>query len=137
MPACIGTSTAARTRLAKRLYLLHVPPLCVGATCHRVAQAGFKTMVYHLLPWSQPKPGAASLPFHAHFLQTVDRLRRVLPTLERHGIRLGLEMIGAFGLRRVREHDFVHTVEVLHNRPHTSPLRALQPFDDLALSPQP
>ena len=73
-------------------------------------------MVYHLLPWSQPRSGAASLPFHAHFRQTVERLRRVVPTLERHGIRLGLEMIGAFGLRRVRKHDFVHTVEVPSER---------------------
>ena len=34
-----------------------------------------------------------------------------MPVLEQHGLRVGLEFIGAFGLRRVREHAFVHTIE--------------------------
>lgn len=77
-----------------------------------IAQSGYTVLVYHLLPWSQPRfPEKASQPFHPHFRQTVARLARVVPILRAHGLRVGLECIGAFGLRRVRQHDFVHTIE--------------------------
>ena len=73
-----------------------------------LAEAGYTVLAYHLLPWSQATP---SLPFHEHFRRTAARLARVVPILERHGLTVALEPIGAFGLRRVREHAFVHTIE--------------------------
>jgi sugar phosphate isomerase/epimerase len=76
-----------------------------------LAAAGYTTLAYHLLPWSEPRDSGEGQPFHPHFRRTAERLARVVPTLERHGLRVALECIGAFGLRRVRQHSFVHTIE--------------------------
>lgn len=78
----------------------------------RFAAAGYRVCAHHLLPWSQPPIGGGdALPFHAHFRLVARRLARIVPVLEAHGLRAGLEPIGAFGLRRVQERDFVHTIE--------------------------
>ena len=77
-----------------------------------LAAAGYTVLAYHLLPWSQPATAdAAELRFHPHFRAATTRLTRVAPVLAAHGLRVGLECIGAFGLRRCRKHDFVHTIE--------------------------
>ena len=39
-----------------------------------LAAAGYTTLAYHLLPWSQPGLDGASQPFHPHFRQTAARL---------------------------------------------------------------
>lgn len=74
------------------------------------AEAGYSLCAHHILPYSSPPRGAPQ-PFHAHFRMTADRLSRAVPVLERHGMRAGIEPISAFGLRRTRKHDFVHTIE--------------------------
>jgi len=60
----------------------------------------------HVLPWSE-----TGMPFGEHFRLTSRRLEACAPLLRAGGLRVGLEFIGAFGLRRVRRRDFVHTLE--------------------------
>ena len=49
--------------------------------------------------------------FGEHFRVTSRRLEACAPILRESGLRVGLEFIGAFGLRRVRKYDFIHTLE--------------------------
>ena len=77
----------------------------------RFAAAGYSICAHHILPWSQPPLGSTGLPYHRHFRLAARRLEQVVPILEANGLRAGIEPLGAFGLRRVQEHDFVHTIE--------------------------
>ena len=68
--------------------------------------AGYHTAAYHILPWS-----ITDLKFGDHFRLTAKRLETSLPVIRENGLRVGLEFIGSFGLRRTQKYDFLHTVE--------------------------
>ena len=68
--------------------------------------AGFKTAAFHILPFS-----VRGLTFGEHFRLCRERLATVAPILRDSDLRVGLEFIGSSGLRRVRSHEFLHTVE--------------------------
>lgn len=56
-------------------------------------------------------PSSDTLPFEKNFALHVERLRRVLDILARHGISLGLEFQGPKSLRKDRKYWFVHTLD--------------------------
>lgn len=55
-------------------------------------------------------PSNAARPFAENFEWHVERLRRLQPIFEDHGIRYGLEFLGVHELRVRHPHPFVHTI---------------------------
>jgi sugar phosphate isomerase/epimerase len=68
--------------------------------------AGYTRSAMHLLPWS-----CTDMPYGQHFRLTQRRLEAVAPILRETGLKVGLEFIGSYGLRRTRKFDFIHTIE--------------------------
>lgn len=56
-------------------------------------------------------PFSDDLNFNDRFVRTVERLRRLAPSLRRHEIRIGFEFIGPTETRRETAYDFIHTID--------------------------
>jgi sugar phosphate isomerase/epimerase len=56
-------------------------------------------------------PFSDDLNFNDRFVRTVQRLRRLAPSLRRHEIRIGFEFIGPTETRRDTAYDFIHTID--------------------------